>query len=122
MMDRLENELREALRREEPPPGFAERVLAAAEAQAGPRQSVWDWFRMPAMRWALAAAACLALAAGITAVREKREREMRARSEEAKAQVMLALRITGSKLHMVQAKVARINEGRRPARPPERHL
>jgi hypothetical protein len=77
---------------------------------------------MPALRWALAAAACLAVVAGITAVRVEREREMRARSEEAKAQVMLALRITGNKLQMVQAKVSRMNAGGRPARPPERHL
>ena len=76
---------------------------------------VRGWFRVPAASWALAAALCLLLAAGI-AIDRRREREMRARGEAAKTQVMLALRITGSKLGYAQARVFDIGKG--PRRPP----
>lgn len=104
MMDRMENDLREALRRKEPPAGFAARVLAAAESQAARRPSGWNWLR-PQMRWAVASLACILILAAGMAIRQQREREMRARGEAAKQQVMLALRITSAKLHVAQAKV-----------------
>ena len=122
MRDRLENELREALRRQDPPPGFAERVLAAAEgAQAAPRagllETVRAWFRGPAARWA--AAVCAMLLVGV-AVEQRREHE---KGEQAKAQLMLALRITGAKLSLAQAKVSEIGTQRRHSTPPwEKHL
>ena len=96
MMDHLEDELRRALSRVEPPEGFAHRVLAATAKPAAP------WFRSPASRWAMAAAACLLLAAGAAQYRQQR---IEARGETAKAQLMLALRITGGKLQEVRAKV-----------------
>lgn len=106
MNDRLEQELRRALRPEEPPPDFAARVAAAAEAEAARRASRWNWLRFPAVRWAAAAACLLVLAAGI-AVEQRRQRELRDRGEAAKEQVMLALKIAGAKLHVAQAKVTR---------------
>ena len=53
-MSRLDDELNIALRREDPPAGFAERVLAGAPATR--------WTRP---RWAAAIAAALLLAAGV---------------------------------------------------------
>ena len=116
MMDPFEDELRQALRREEAPEGFAERVLAAARAPTPPpRAGVWNWFRLPAVRWVLVGAGCLALAAGLAV--ERRERATRARGEAARAQLMLALRITRGELERVQAKVSRIGADTRPSAP-----
>ena len=102
-MSRLEDELRTALRREQPSAGFAERVLARA---AEPRRSFWDWFRLPTFRWAMAGAlALIMVAAGL----EYRHEQERARGEAAKQQLMLALRITGSKLKLAQQRVQQIH-------------
>ena len=105
MSEYLEDQLRRALGREEPPPGFAARVAAAAEAAASRRASRWGRFRPRAFRWA-AAACVLALAGGI-ALERRRECETRARGEAARHQVMLALKIAGAKLHVAQAKAVR---------------
>jgi hypothetical protein len=98
-MSRLEDELRNAMRREDAPPGFAARVMARIDA-APARRHV---FHLPAFRWAAAAvAAMLLLAAGIG---YERQRTARMEGERAKEQVMLALRITGSKLQFVKEKI-----------------
>jgi hypothetical protein len=100
-MKRLEDELRNAMRQEEPPAGFAERVLARATEK---KQSAWiSIFSSRGLRWAVAGAMCLALA--VAGIEHKRAHEERARGEAAKEQLMLALRITGSKLQFVQTKV-----------------
>ncbi len=104
-MNRFEDELSKALERKEPPPGFAGRVIAQAEAGARRR----EWFRFPVFRWALAAACCLVLVAGAQIYRERRER---ARGEAAKAQLMQAVRIAGGKLHLAQMKVQEAGEHR----------
>lgn len=94
-MSRLDDELKYALRREEPPPGFADRVLARAEA------------RQPARRWwPVAIAATVLLAAGLEF---EHERRLRAEGEQAKQQVMLALEITGSKLQFIKEKIHAID-------------
>ena len=65
-MNRLEDALRGALRREEPPAGFAGRVLAAAQGRDQQRAvSRWWFFRQsPRLRWAAAFAAVVLLAGG----------------------------------------------------------
>lgn len=107
-MSRLDDELREALRREEPPEGFAERVLARIERRPE-RAPAWrGWlagFRAPRLRWATAFAT---LALVIGGVEYRNWAVEQAEGERAKEQVMLALRITGSKLRLAQAKVQRI--------------
>jgi len=99
-MNRLENKLRDALKRVEPPTGFSERVLARTlEAKQNARAGLFAWRHL---RWGLAGALCLALVmAGI----EYRAQEERARSEAAKQQLMLALRIAGDQLQFVWSKV-----------------
>src|ERR1700691_576543 len=91
----LEQELKSALRRQDPSPDFAERVLArvaAAPLRTAPRVSqVW-------VRWLAAIAAALLLAAGGLEYRHYR-------GERAKAQGLLAVRIAGSKLNKAQRKV-----------------
>ncbi len=111
-MSRLEDALRDALRREPAPEGFAERVLRAAENPSAVRvDSGGLWarlgaaFRAPRIRWA----AALTAAALMVATVEVRERRERAEGERAKQQLMLALRITGGKLALAKAGVYRMS-------------
>lgn len=93
----FESELRDALRRKPAPAGFTASVMASLDAP--PRAS---------RRWAIAkfaAAAMLAVTIGgtwtIHIIEERRE------GERAKAQLMLALRITSQKLHETQQHLQR---------------
>ena len=113
-MNRLEETLKQALRREEPPDGFAERVLARLESPAA-RPGLWAWLRSPGLRWALAATLSLVL---LLAFQYNAERRRRAEGELAKAQMLTALRITADKLEYAREKVSRVTSrsfGVRPA-------
>lgn len=104
--DRLEAELRNALRPEQPPEGFAERVLARARrepAAPGVWQRLFGFVRVPRFRFAVATAMVLVIIAGSWQYR-RHEREREAR-EAARQQLMLALQITENKLHFVQQKL-----------------
>ena len=90
-MDRLEEELRIALGRRAPDPGFADRV---AQRVAKRRVVV---FPMP--RWAMAAAATVLL--GVGGALAYREHQ----GEVAKEQVMTAMRITAMQLNRIQMHV-----------------
>jgi hypothetical protein len=110
-----DQELKNALQRQEAPEGFSERVLARLaqqnSPQAKPRASWRNFFTQPFVRWATAAAMCTALIAGGLHYRQvqlKAERE-RAQGEAAKQQLVLALRIAGSKLQLAKAKVHETN-------------
>ena len=108
-MNQLEEELRKALRRVEPPAGFAERVLARTAADKGKEKaharSWFSWLGGSGLRWATACALCAALAAsGIAYHHEERKR-----GEQAKAQLMLALRITSSKLQIATQNVRQLS-------------
>jgi hypothetical protein len=83
-MDWLEEELKRALAREEPPSGFEFRV--------------WRRLRRK-IPWWLAAAAALTLLAGGTEAWHWR------RGQVASRQVMLAMRIAGGKLNLVQMRL-----------------
>ncbi len=108
-MSRLDDALREALRREEPPEGFAGRVMARIEARKE-RAGAWDGlmaaWRGPRLRWAGALAGAVLLI-GTAAYQETQ----RAEGEQAKRQVMLALRITGAKLDLARARIQRVGYG-----------
>jgi hypothetical protein len=103
-MSRLDDALREALRREDPGPQFTARVLAQA-AGASPKES---WWRVVArLRWATAGAlACLLLVGGGLEVR--REQQVR-QGRMAKEQLVLALHIAGAKLNLARDKVQELN-------------
>jgi hypothetical protein len=98
-MKDFEDELRDVLRREEPPRGFAKRLLRRTGDE---RPRAW---RSPVWMWAAAAAVAIAMGGGIQYRQVQQAREERARGEAAAQQVRDALRITGSKLHIVQTKV-----------------
>lgn len=99
-MSRLDDALRESLRREDPGADFTRRVLARAAAARPAKRS---WWAPPLVRWATAGAlACAMLAAGL---QYQHERRLQAQGEAAKQQLVLALRIAGTKLEMARAKV-----------------
>ena len=111
----LDDELKNALRREEPPDGFAERVLgrlaeplqAEHRARAFPLSSIQTGAGSHIKQWAAAAALVAAVAGGIQYRTAQKER---AEGEAARARVMLALHIAGSKLQLVQTKINRMHE------------
>ncbi len=112
-MKELDDELRDALRREVPPAGFAERVLQRADEQLQGDQTArprLPWFdvKRPVVRWAAAAALVAAIAGGIEYRSVEKARAERAAGEAAKAEVIKALRITATKLQLVQAKVREV--------------
>lgn len=93
----LENELRDALRREAAPEGFADRVLARTRKAA-------PWWRRP-VTLALAAALLMAIAIP-SEIAESRLREQR-RAIEARDQLITALAITRVQLRHAKAKIRR---------------
>jgi hypothetical protein len=101
-MTNIEDELRDSLRREAPPLGFSKRVLQRVPDE---RRQAW---RRRVVLWAAAAMTAIALGGTIGYSNVQRAREERARGEAAAEQVREALRITGSKLHVVQAKFKEI--------------
>jgi len=104
-MNRVEDALKKALRRQEPPAGFAERVMARLEAPPAP--GIWQrlaaWLYPPALRVAAFAAIVLLLLAGVQYERQRRARQQ---AEAAREQVMMALRITFDKLEAVRERVS----------------
>jgi hypothetical protein len=108
MSDKLEQELKKALLRVEPPRGFAERVLARArkERERSAQRSPWLlWPRTGGLRWAMTCALCAALTASGLVYHHEREK----RGEQAKEQLMLALRITSSKLQIAAQGMQEMN-------------
>ena len=94
MNDDLELQLRAALQRRQPPPDFAARTIALAQASHRPIRA---W-----MPLAMAATLLIAFAAaGIQHVQEQR------RADDAKRQLMLALEITSEKLAVVEKVLGR---------------
>jgi hypothetical protein len=112
-MSSLEDRLRDALRREDPGPEFTARLLARAAAAPALMPDWWRRlaapFRPAKIRWAAAGVlACLLVVAGAV---EYRQRQARIEGEAAKRQLVLALRVAGTKLHLARAKVVELNGG-----------
>lgn len=108
----LEDALRNALRRVDSPDSFAANVLArVAHQKAVARVGNRHWFSLisqPLIRWAAFAAVSICLVVGGLYYRNL-QRE-RVQGEAAKQQLMLALRIAGSKLQLAKQKVHEINQ------------
>jgi len=119
-MNRFEDELRNALRRQEAPDGFADRVTArVAEKSSRESKSTWrdSWLRIFAqpfaaanlLRMAAVTMVIVALVVGGIHYRNVQVQRERARGEAAKVRLLLALRIAGSKLQLAKARVDQIN-------------
>ena len=118
-MNRIDEELKLALRREEPSPDLIDRVMSrVAELQkrgklvegAGWLRRLAEFFQPPRMKWATAGAMAVLLVIVGFGVYLRRERERGrlaeiAEGERAKEQVMLAMRIASAKLNVAQKKV-----------------
>jgi hypothetical protein len=108
----LEDALRNALRREIAPEGFTANVFArAAQGSTAPQAQRASWLNtltQPLVRWAAFAAVSISLLIG--GVRYRNLQLERAKGEAAKQQLMLALRIAGSKLQLAKEKVHEINQ------------
>jgi hypothetical protein len=103
-MDRLEEQLKNALRRRQPPEGFAPRIVA--RVGLGTREARrWLWF--PRLRWALVLLLCVAVFGGLV---YRHARVERARGEVAKRQAIMALRIAGRKIQEAKSKVRHLSE------------
>lgn len=95
----LEDDLRRALRRESPAPGFASRVLQRIETDRVPKRRQW-W------RAVAASLTLTVLLGGWGAVQIHRQRVRE--GERAKEQVLTALRIAGEKVRYAQSEVRTI--------------
>jgi len=89
-MDWLDDELKHAFERQEPPADFAARTIARARRRSG----------LAFPRWAAAAAAALVIAGAGYGYRWRQ-------GEEAKQQVLLAFRIAATKVNHIQTQVLR---------------
>lgn len=93
--DQLENQLRDALRRQDPSPGFANRVIARAQPAPPARKP-------PIRMWGPAVGAIAAVLVAGIGFQEYRQQQ---KAEQARDQAELALRIAAEKLVAVQSKV-----------------
>ena len=100
----LERDLRQALQRKQPSPGFTARVLANLPKE---KSNPWThWLHTPALAWATVAVLFVVFGAGSLAYYHHRQELVRGRA--ARQQLMLALRITGAKLQLAQQRVQAI--------------
>ena len=107
-MDRFEEQLKQVLQREQPADDFAARVLARVQ-QVEQKRPWWrSLFIAPSLRWATAVVLCILVIGGIIYQRE--EVRQRAEGEAAKKQVMLALRIAGTKVKLAQDRVQQLSD------------
>jgi hypothetical protein len=107
-MDWLEQELKSALARKEPPPEFAEGVAKALDgvlpdAASGPRRNLVAWPSRTARRWLAAAAAILLMVGGGAGYRWHQ-------GVEAKRQVMLAFHIAGGRLNHLRTHLKEVSQ------------
>ena len=109
-MNQFEDELKRALARRQPPEDFTARVLAAAQREAEKdRRNDWRaWFRLRrGPLWAFALVAAMLLLLTGDAVYQHRTRI--AKGQDAKRQLLLAMRITGRELQQMRWHVQKIN-------------
>jgi hypothetical protein len=99
-LSRFEEELSGAMRRVDPPEGFAERVMARARANDKPRARI---VRFPhRTRVWVSGAIAAALLAGVFVAEQMRLRQERERTELARQQFEAAMRITGETLEQAR--------------------
>jgi hypothetical protein len=99
----LEDQLRAALRRQEPPDGFAERVLARLPDKPVRRPAAFAGIGP----WLAMAAVLVLVFAGALSWRSERERRQMAAAQQAKQELIYALELTTSELQETRVKLLR---------------
>jgi hypothetical protein len=107
-MDDLEQQLKQALARKDAPTWLEAHVQEALR-KTDRRPWYARWFVPAPFRWATAALAATLVIAGVW--QHERAVHERAAGEAAKEQLMIALQITSSKLHIIQEKVEAVSYG-----------
>lgn len=107
-MTRFEEELKKALGRREPSDGFTARVMARVVEQNRAQHAAPNGFLQRLRSWRLipVLAGALVITGGIA----YQEHEHEARGEAAKKQLILAMRIAGSKLQYAQLRVEGVEQ------------
>ena len=99
----LENDLRRALRRTEPPSGFADRVISLAAPSASlPKPGATRWWQLRGLVFATAAATAV-LIAGLAWQGHQQERSLQAQK-----QLITALNVTQASLQKAQQRIRRV--------------
>ncbi len=102
-MHEIDNELRRALRRVDPPEGFADRVRERVSQPVSRKHPPLAF-----ARWAIAAALVIAVTGGAWyRAEQQRDVQRRAQGEDAKRQVLVSLNIASHKLRAIEMKVNR---------------
>jgi hypothetical protein len=100
-IDDFEQHLRDQLAPRSAPAGFADRVMARVKVRPAPQPRRRFFFWRPVWNWAAVAAVIALMAAGGI----EHDRQQRIEGERARAQVLLALRITGTTLRDVERNI-----------------
>jgi hypothetical protein len=100
----LEHELKDALKRQQPAPGLADRVMAAIDSRGTQRGAPSSWWRHRALQ--LAAAAVVIVAVGVGVARQQIADRERERGEAAARQLVTALRIASETLNEARAEIS----------------
>src|SRR4051812_21296765 len=109
-MTRFEEQLKQALTRQNPPTDFNARVLTAVEQRrVGSSTGMWRWWARWAQSWQLAPALAALLALSVGAIYQEHQRS--ARGEAAKKELLTAMRVAGAKLQEARDRVWKV-EGR----------
>jgi hypothetical protein len=105
-MSNLEEDLKMALRRGEPPADFTDRVLARLSQPPEPswRERLSVLMRPPRLQW-VAITVMVSVLLPTAALQYHKEQQYQAEGERAKQQLLFAVRIAGSRLHQAQKKV-----------------
>ncbi|HLN01155.1 MAG TPA: hypothetical protein VK335_17830 [Bryobacteraceae bacterium] len=105
-MSNLEEDLKMALRREEPPADFTDRVLARLNQPPEPswRERLSVLMRPPRLQW-VAASVLLSVLLPFAGVQYHKEQQYQAEGERAKQKLLFAVHVAGSRLHQAQKKV-----------------
>jgi hypothetical protein len=106
-MTRFEEQLKQALARQDPPEDFNARVLAAVEGRRVRRSTgAWRWRARWAHSWQLAPALAALLALTLGTIYQQHQRI--ARGEAAKEKLLIAMRVAGAKLHEARDRVSKV--------------
>jgi len=99
----FEEQVREGLQRENPPAGFADRVMQRVAGDGARKVIPMRVGKLnPWRQWAVAAALLVIIGGGVM---EQRHRQEQIAGEEAREQVMTALQITSAQLQRVNERM-----------------